>query len=65
MGCEYICDGCGAREGALDLKGPDGLVKPPRWYELADEDGTYVACSRHCIELIKTKTGKEDIDIAR
>lgn len=32
--------------------------KPPLWYQRRDKDGTQIACSRACIDIIAAATGK-------
>lgn len=56
MASEYICDGCGTRVPAEH----NGLnwFKPSHWFQRADSDGPQDACSRPCIDVIATKSGK-------
>ncbi len=59
MGCEFICDGCGARQKVKRF--PGGYFKPSSWYARSDKDGGQVACSRECIKKVATDTGKTDL----
>jgi hypothetical protein len=56
-GVEFVCGGCGRREGGWFNRGGDAL-KPTGWYSRTDDDGTQVACGRHCIEQIAKATAK-------
>lgn len=56
MACEFICDGCGARQRVGHF--PGGWFKPNSWYERSDGDGSQIACSRECIEKIAKESGK-------
>lgn len=47
------CHGCGADSGRTAEQG-----KPAVWYERRDADGPQLACSRACIDIIATATGK-------
>lgn len=47
------CQGCGADSGRTTEQG-----KPPLWYQRRDKDGTQIACSRACIDIIAAATGK-------
>lgn len=60
MAAEIICDGCGKRAPA-GVTWDGKFVKPSEWYSRSDKDGTQVACSRQCIEVIAKKTGKTDV----
>lgn len=59
MACEYICDGCGKRQKALQ----NGVswFKPSSWFERSDTDGIQTACSRECIEKIAKESGKTSV----
>jgi hypothetical protein len=57
---EFICDGCGKRSLGCATRSGDWL-KPPDWYQRTDDDGTQVACSRRCIDIIAEKTGKTNV----
>jgi len=59
MACEFICDGCGKRSPGF-YNGRDWF-KPGSWYERSDEDGVQDACSRECIDIIGTRTGKTKV----
>lgn len=59
MACEFICDGCGARQKVRHY--PGGWFKPHDWYERSDDDGSQIACSRKCIEYIAKASGKTDV----
>jgi hypothetical protein len=56
MAVEFICDGCGKREPGFFAHG--NAFKPSSWYARSDKDGTQVACSRACIEVVAAKSGK-------
>lgn len=57
MPCEFICDGCGKRAPGWANRMGDWL-KPDKWFTRTDDEGTQVACSRECIDIIAAKTGK-------
>jgi hypothetical protein len=60
MAVEYICDGCGKREkGSTNRMGDSH--KPSEWYQRTDDDGTQHACSRRCIDIVASKSGKTDL----
>ena len=61
MASEYICDGCGKREKAVDYQNGRGWAKPPLWFQRGDKDGLQDACSRECIDKIAKKSGKTDV----
>ena len=59
MACEFICDGCGKR--VMVARDPGGYFPPPSWYSRSDKDGGLVACSRECIKVVASVTGKTDV----
>ncbi len=60
MGVMYVCDNCGKQALAGSNKMGNWL-KPATWYTRTDEDGTLVACSRECVEIVSKKTGKPNV----
>lgn len=60
MPCEFICDGCGKRQRGFSNDHGDWF-KPPSWFQRTDKDGTQVACSRRCIDIVSKKTGKTNV----
>jgi len=56
MACIYVCDGCGLQLAAD--RGPLGWLKPRDWFQRVDKDGPQDACSRRCIDIAATRTGK-------
>ena len=52
------CQGCGADSGRTVVEG-----KPGHWYQRTDKDGTQFACSRACIDIIATATGKTRVSL--
>lgn len=59
MSAEIICDGCGKREPMRVAN--HQWHKPSDWFERSDKDGIQSACSRRCIEIVATKSGKTDL----
>ena len=59
MSAEWICDGCGKREPAM--QGRSGWFSPKSWYSRGDDYHTQDACSRECIDKIAKATGKTNV----
>lgn len=53
----FRCDGCGRLEPGTFNRMGDAL-KPSRWYQRSDDDGSQLACSRACIDKIAEASGK-------
>lgn len=56
MTCKFVCDGCGKEQPAYANRFGDWF-KPSQWYQRSDDTGTYVTCSRECIDKLAEKTG--------
>ena len=64
MAVKYICDGCGIERPAKFYKtNPNVWFKPENWFQRSDEDGIQDACSRTCIDIISSKSGKTTVVI--
>ncbi len=59
MAMTCVCDGCGKKEPAIDQKG--SFVKPRDWYQRSDDDGTQIACSMDCVQLVADKSKKTGV----
>lgn len=58
--CTFRCDGCGRTEPGYANRGGSWFT-PSHWYQRTDDDGTQIACSRACIELIATQSSKTGV----
>jgi len=59
MACKYVCDACG-KECYANHNGRSWF-KPYTWFQRSDDDGPQDACSRECIQIIASKSGKTSV----